>query len=656
MKPQAKAEFILRKVAFVSLCVFIGLLAACGGLEKPKTEEFYSETKPPRSQEFRWTNGQTPKSFDPAKASAPPETDFARALYEGLTDTQQKTLKPIPAIATEWSSSEDKKVWTFKLRKNAKWSNEKSVTAEDFVRSWKRLSEMGDDVPHHELLKNIVGMRRKKTETEKNSTDVFTEAKPARPQTPRESTKAEGNDKLKGQKTPIENNDSKTNEKKPADKTVVKAEKPEKVEKLQTSRKLGVEAIGNFELKVSLIQPDKDFPKLVAHPVFRPVYANGEEFEKDARNTEIVTNGAFGVESVAEKGITLKRSETYWNKGKVKLEKVTFVPTKDADSALKAYRDGEVDAVTNAKFEPLALKLLTPYFDFRRVTHSALNLYEFNRQKEPFNDRRVREALALAIERERLTEDEMDGATKPAHTYLPFGENDRKGKFEHNKAKAQDLLEKAGFGEGEGFPTIRLVVNRNNVQQRIAKAVAKMWERDLNIKTEIILKEFDELETAKQDGDFDILRRGVVLPTADETANMLAIFKPVKLLKDKDGESKKLAPSAIDNKRTLKSSETDSPSIPESTNPSEAPEATDADSLPSTGDVVAEDLFIDVGEDNYILTEEEALLEVPGIPLYFPTSYSLVKPYVRGFEMNTLDAPSLMEVEIDSNWQPETGK
>jgi hypothetical protein len=45
-------------------------------------------------------------------------------------------------------------------------------------------------------------------------------------------------------------------------------------------------------------------------------------------------------------------------------------------------------------------------------------------------------------------------------------------------------------------------------------------------------------------------------------------------------------------------------------------------------------------------------MELPAIPLYFPTSYSLVKPYVLGFETNTLDAPSLKEVRIDNNWQP----
>ena len=68
------------------------------------------------------------------------------------------------------------------------------------------------------------------------------------------------------------------------------------------------------------------------------------------------------------------------------------------------------------------------------------------------------------------------------------------------------------------------------------------------------------------------------------------------------------------------------------------------------------ELIIEVGEDDFILSEAEAILEVPAIPLYFPTSYSLVKPYVKGFDMNSFDAPSLKKVEIDSSWQPKKTK
>ncbi len=642
MVPQAKKkqESIISSRAIAAL-IFLGsilVFTSCSELEKPKPEVFYSQTKPPRSQDFRWTNGQTPKTFDPARAFAPPETDFARALYDGLTDTEPKTLGAIPGVAIEWSSTDDAKVWNFRLRGDAKWSNGKPVTAKDFVRSWKRLAEMDESVPHHGLLKNIVGMAREPKKTEKDA-DVFTD-----------NRRKLGTEYPKPTLVPIESAPKVTPDIKATpdlskQKTKIETSDKNSVQDPKVA-KIGVEAIGDFELQVALIEPDRDFPKLVAHPIFRPVYANGEEFEKENLNPDIVTNGAFRISSVSEKGITIKRSEHYWDKESIKLETVTFVPTKDADGALQAYKEGRVDAVTNSQFEPLALKLLTPYFDFKRVTHSALNLYEFNRQKAPFNDRRVREALALAIEREKLTDDEMDGATKPAVTYLPFTPPGIKGKFEHDPVKAKELLETAGFKDGENFPTIKLVVNRNNVQQQIAQSIAEMWKKELNVSTEIIVKELDEMEKAKQDGDYDVLRRGVVFPTSDETANMLAIFKSVKIVQN--GAAQNLKPQV--NSSGSKAEEAQN-------SPYDINQPNDRNfESQKSADEKFEALVIDVGEEHYILTEAEALLEVPGIPLYFPTAYSLVKPYVRGFEINTLDAPSLKNVEIESNWQPSKPK
>jgi hypothetical protein len=61
-------------------------------------------------------------------------------------------------------------------------------------------------------------------------------------------------------------------------------------------------------------------------------------------------------------------------------------------------------------------------------------------------------------------------------------------------------------------------------------------------------------------------------------------------------------------------------------------------------------------EKEPLLSEQKALEMLPAIPLYFPTSYSLVKPYVQGFETNALDAPSLKNVKINNNWQPTNQK
>jgi len=599
-------------------------LSACNQLENPKPEPFYAETAPPQKKEFRWSNGKMPKSFDPALASAPPEAAIVRAVYEGLTDTDPKTLAAVPAIAVDWKTSPDFKTWTFNLRKNARWTNGERVTAKNFVRSWKRLAKMGERVSHRELLQNIVGINAPQA------------AASATPET--EDLNVFSRQSLSQIESPLNNQSNSNSTSVPP--FVQQPDEAGEQTEAKTETKFGVEATDNYTLVVSLVRPDKDFPVLVAHPIFRPVHADGKEFETSRLNAAIVTNGAFRIASVGQDGITLDRAENYWNREAVELERVRFVPTENAEKALAAYRAGEVDAVTNADFEPLALKLLTPYEDFRRTTYSAINFYEFNRNKPPFDDRRVREALAISIERERITEDEMDGASKPALSFLPF-EKAGATKLVQDAQKGKNLLTESGFPNGANFPTVRLLVNRNHVQQGIARSVAKMWKRNLNIETEIVVKESAEFEAARTSGDYDLIRRGVVLATGDELANMTAIFAaPAKTAIEIAAQNSQ--PFVSSNENLTADSSVSTPEPPKTENEINA----------TTG----ESLVPAATEDKAITTEEQAIGELPAIPLYFPTSYSLVKSYVQGFDINILDAPSLKDVWIDNNWQPKTAK
>lgn len=620
---QITTKLSVKILAACCFCLLLLSISGCNQIQSPKPEPFIGEVAPPRKQEFRWSNGKMPRSFDPALAAASPETDVVRAIYEGLTDVDSKSLAPVPAIAAKWSASADYKTWTFQLRQDAKWSNGENVTAQDFVKSWKRLTELGEKVGQRDLLKNIVGMDTK------NVLPVFA-SETANSLPKNESKNAVSKEPL-AEKTETANTENQQN--KAANSTENPSAESRKTPSLaknnsQIAAKFGVEAIDDYTLKVTLNQPDKEFPELVAHPIFRPVYGDGKEFE--SLNAQIVTNGAFKIVELEKNTLVLERSADYWNKNNVKLERVRFVPTENAENALEAYRAGNIDAITNANLEPLALKLLTPYDDFRRVKHSALNFYEFNLSRKPYSDRRVREALAIAVERERLTEGDMDGATEPALSFSPFEKDEQ---LDQDTSKAKRLLADAGFADGENFPAIRLLVNRNNVQQRIARSIAAMWKKNLRIETEIIVKDQGDFEDAVQVGDYDIVRRGIVLPTTDETANMLNMFPANRQIVQPAAEmpaknqilTDKTAESSLDFSKIL-----EEPAHQENENSSVA----------------------QVHERAVILTEAEAFLQLPAIPLYFPTSYSLVKPYVQGFELNELDAISLKDVQIDSNWQP----
>ncbi len=585
---------------FVRLALTATILfsISCSEIKQPAGNSFFAITPPPPKQEFRWSNGRMPKHLDPARAAAAPETDIVRAMYEGLTEIDPVTLEAIPGVAEKWTSSDDLKTWTFTLRENAVWSNGKPVIAQDFFLSWFRLSELGTKAAHPELRSNIVGLLPATTEDIPALSDNDFITGSFRTQT---DTTA----------TPVPNPN--------VNPVSIETTEPTPAPQNEVGKKSlvpGFRVVDERTLEINLLRPDKDLPKLVANPIFLPVYEGGKDFESGKLHPNAVTNGAFDLASVDTKALTLERSETYWNRDKVTLERVIFKPAAHAEDALLAYRSGELDAVTNANFEPLALKLLEPYEDFRKGAFAALNFYKVNTENYPFSDRRVRQALAMSIERERLTEGELEGSTRPALSFLPFATGSQK-KLVQDKDRARDLLDEAGFPEGEQFPVVRLVVNRNDTQQRIARSVARMWKQNLNVETEIIVRDTAEITKTLETGDFDLVRRGTVLPTADESVGMSALFGV---------------------RESEKSGDADPLSSPTPT--------------PTTGnpDIAANETII--GDDMF--SEDFALFEMEAIPLYFPTSYSLVKPYVIGFDMNVFDAPLLRNVRIDSNWQPTT--
>lgn len=568
------------------LLLLVLSIAPSGCFVAESYQPYYGRVVVRSSQDFRWIDGGLPQTFDPAFAAAPPDTDLVRAIFEGLTDYDPQTLAPVPAVATSWESSDEGRTWIFHLRADARWSNGESVTAKDFVDSWQRTMKIGDLAPHTNLLDNIRGAR----------TVSAAERPPAN-----------------GKRARL-NQDSRS---------AVSSRPDSKPE----SRRLGVEAVSDRQLRVHLQSPDLNFPALVAHPVFRPVKLTDEDTMQRIGPLGLVSNGAFMLAKSGADRVLLERAGNYWDKNEVSIERVEFVGAKDSETALAAYHAGEVDAVTNSAFEPLALKLLAPYKDFRRETYGALTYYSFNLSRQPFDDVRVREALAIAIDRDRLSQDELGGATEPAKKFLPEAMSGSKvvvakaELLEKDIQHARELLADAGFPDGDGFPTVKLLINRNEQQRLVAQSIASMWRSVLNIETEITMKTWDEYEAAIRAGDYDIVRRGMVMQTTDELTNIRALFQQ------------------------------DSPPVE-----SDAAGPTMGSANSSAGANGERSADQKTSTQPLIQSEAEALNELRAIPLYFASSYALVKPYVSGFDSNVLDMPSLKHVRIDTNWrEPKPG-
>ncbi|HEX9630092.1 MAG TPA: ABC transporter substrate-binding protein, partial [Pyrinomonadaceae bacterium] len=99
---------------------------------------FFGSTTPPATNILRYINGDEPESLDPAISSGQPEARIYMALYQGLVEYDPKTLAAIPALAERWDINDDSSEFVFHLRRNAKWSNGDPITAQDFIYSIRR--------------------------------------------------------------------------------------------------------------------------------------------------------------------------------------------------------------------------------------------------------------------------------------------------------------------------------------------------------------------------------------------------------------------------------------------------------------------------------------------------------------------------------------
>ena len=90
------------RVSFLSALLLILSLSHAGCFKGQDPTTYYGNIVVPRAQEFRWSDGGLPQTFDPAFAAAPPDTDVVRAIFEGLTDYDPQTLAPVPGVATHW--------------------------------------------------------------------------------------------------------------------------------------------------------------------------------------------------------------------------------------------------------------------------------------------------------------------------------------------------------------------------------------------------------------------------------------------------------------------------------------------------------------------------------------------------------------------------
>lgn len=370
-------------------------------------------------QEIVINNSAEPESLDPHKVSGVPESNILRQMLVGLTttDTEGNT---VPGMATEWSS-EDNKVWVFKLR-DAKWSNGDPVTAHDFVYSFRRVVDPATASPYATYLAGLKVV---------NAQDIV---------------------------------DGKV--------------KPDT---------LGVKAIDDKTLEVTLAEPVPYFPHALFHTSVKPVNQKVVEALGDqwTRVGNFVGNGPYTLkEWQVNERIVLERNPNYYDDANTTINKVTLLVIGSDTTDVQRYKAGEVDITADALPPTQFKQLQSELGDEVKVSPKLCTYYyEFNHTKAPFDDVRVRRALSLVLDRDTIVDKILGQGQKVAYQFTPEATNGIKNHTPEwkswDKAKrieeAKKLLNEAGYSESNPLK-FELLYNTNEQHKTLAVAAASFWK------------------------------------------------------------------------------------------------------------------------------------------------------------------------------------
>lgn len=423
-------------------------------------------------QEVVWNIGADPLTLDPQLNSAVDGGHVINNTFEGLV--REVSGEVVPAMATEWTISEDGLVYTFKLR-DAKWSDGKPVVAGDFEYAWKRAVDpaLASEYAYIFASGNVL-----------NAEEIV----------------------YGGTKKPEE---------------------------------LGVKALDDKTLEVTLVRPTEYFLRLTAFATYMPVREDVVDPEgawaKDSNKA--ISNGPFKLaEYKMGDQLVLVKNENYWNAENVYLEKITGRMIVEESTAYAAYKADEVDV--NEKIPTTEIpKLIIEDETFYSMPYIGTYFYCFNMNNPVMQDVNVRKALNLAIDRTVIAEQVARGGQTPATGFTPPGFLDADGKDFNETAGdygisvtadvegAKAALAAAGYPDGVGFPAMEILYNTGDAHKVIAEAVQEMWKQNLGIDVKLNNQEWAVFQETRNTGTFDSIARHGWIGDYLDPNTMIEIFE-----------------------------------------------------------------------------------------------------------------------------------
>ncbi len=403
-----------------------------------------------REQVLHRGMGADPSDLDPHLAVNIAEADLASALFEGLVAEDPQDLRPVPGVATRWEISPDQLTYTFHLRPEAKWSDGRPVTAQDFVEGWRRMLTPTLGAENAGLLYVLQGGEAFHKGANRDFGAVGVSAVDAAT-------------------------------------LRVRLEHP-------TPHFLSLLTHPAW-LPVSL-------PAVAAHG---DPFARGNAWTRPGR---LVGNGPFRLtEWAPNRRIVVEKSPTYWDAARVRLNAIHFHPIDNPDAEERAFRSGQLHLTYVLPYGKIeAYRQNSP--ELLR-TDPYLNTYFFrlNVRQAPLNNERVRRALALAVDRTAIVEKILRGGQRPAFSLTPPGlpgYTPPAGSGTDPDA-ARALLAEAGFPGGRGLPPLELLFNTSGNHRLIAEAVQEMWRRELGVEVRLTNQEFKVVLSERRAGRYQMM-------------------------------------------------------------------------------------------------------------------------------------------------------
>ncbi|WP_321146858.1 oligopeptide ABC transporter substrate-binding protein OppA, partial [Providencia alcalifaciens] len=283
---------------------------------------------------------------------------------------------------------------------------------------------------------------------------------------------------------------------------------------------LGIKALDDKTLVISLSEAVPYIPKLLAHSSMSPV--NKKTIEKyGAKWTQpanFVGNGAYKLKDwTVNERIVLERSPTYWDNANTVIDQVTFLPISSEVTDVNRYRSGEIDMTySNLPIEQFKSLQENMPKELRVNPYLCIYYYEINNEKPPFNDPRVREALKLSMDRDVITYKVKAQGDIPAYGFTPpftSGMKTEKPDWyanmtqEQRNEKAKQLLEEAGYNKSNPLK-FNLLYNTSDLHKRIAIAASSMWKKNIGADVKLENQEWKTFLDSRHQGNYDVARAG----------------------------------------------------------------------------------------------------------------------------------------------------